>query len=107
MSQSNTGSTVRRAAKWLTESPDAATTAPALVTVPADWPGADTTIGRPRKSERRQARQQQFYAARRNQAATPRARFEVAVDQVRALGDDRALTAATAALDRLLDQFTP
>lgn len=101
-------SSARRAIQWLGESPDAAPAAPdavsALAAAPADV-SAQATNCRPRKSERRAARRAAFYAERRRAAPGPRALFEVAADQVRALDDDRALTAATKALDDVIARF--
>lgn len=96
-------STSRRGLRdWLTDAPDAVA-APVIPTAaPTPSEAAPVTAsGSPRKAERRRARRAEFFAARRNQATTIRGRFEVAVDQVRAVGTDQDLTEATAALEQI------
>jgi|SRR5579884_1800728 len=99
----------RRALQWLGESPDAqrveSPTPASRSSTTHDEP-APTAGARPRKSERRAARRAAFYADRRHRAAnSPRALFEVAADQVRALDNERALTAATKALDAVIARY--
>lgn len=96
--------------QWLGESPDAtAIGAPATAgppATPSPTPAVTSTDTRPRKAERRAARRAAFYADRRQRAVhSPRALFEVAADQVRALDDDRALTAAVKALDQVIARY--
>jgi hypothetical protein len=80
---------------WLAETPgaDTAPTTPEAAAV--------TESGRPRKAERRKARQRAFFAARRAQATTPIGRVEVAVDQLRAVGTERDLMDAALALEQI------
>jgi len=96
----------RRVRDWLADSPDAPsihTPVPATAPTP---PPSGTAAPRPRKAERRAARRAAFYAERRRRAAhSPRALFEVATDQVRALDSDRAFTAATKALDAVIARY--
>jgi len=100
----------RRAIQWLGESPDATNAKPAA---PQSRPAATTDVpvpapsSRPRKAERRAARRAAFYTERRRAAPGPRALFEVAADQLRALDDERAFTAATQALDALIARYAP
>lgn len=100
-------SSTARALQWLGESPDATPpVSPATPTAATNVP-APATVSRPRKAERRAARRAAFYADRRRRAAhSPRALFEVAADQVRALDRDRALTAATKALDAVIARYS-
>lgn len=95
----------RRAMQWLSESPDAKSTTPAAASPTTS--STTSAESRPRKSERRAARRAAFYADRRRRAAhSPRALFEVAADQIRALDNDRALTAAVKALDQVIARFS-
>lgn len=101
----------RRAIAWLGESPDATTanTSPVTASDSAQSSQVSGVAGtaRPRKAERRAARRAAFYAERRRSAPGPRALFEVAADQVRALDEERAFTAATKALDQVIARFAP
>jgi hypothetical protein len=91
---------------WLADTPDArpaAATPDTSGATPTPTPEttATTASGRPRKAERRRARRAEFFAARRNQAPTARARFEVAVDHLRAVATDGDLSEATAVLEQI------
>jgi hypothetical protein len=104
--------TARRVARWLADSPDAATQGGPIRVNPTSTPIPGTPVpatasGRPRKAERRRVRKAEFFAARRRQATTPLARLEVAVDELRALQNERALVEATTALDAIVRRFTP